>query len=833
MLRILIYFFLLLLSAAMVLAQTPVIQTIQNDASHDARFCPGVRLIVTGTGFGPQRGPSQTAPAGLRVLVNGTLTPIGASDANFMRLALPLIELSPGTATFVIEYQGNRSAPSNLQLASHCPALFDTRFALSFLVQGGGIGIFSTRTASPGEVVELLAVGLGPTNPPIPAGSLIPAQPPVLTISQPRVTVAGRAVTVRQSRLLEGRISVGVYSVTFQVPLDLTPGSYPVVLGIAGFTSNSTSLPVTINGLVATQSGFTFQAVQGGGAPSPRTFQLLNGAGRSLAFTVQIATVSGGSGWLSATPISGTVDPTPPATISVSVNPSGLTPGDYYGQIRVDAPGAANSPRFLSVVLSVAAPNVNPGPVVEPTGLVFVGLTNGNSPAAQTTRITNLTSRSTSFTVTTNFLGGPSWYTATPAAGNVAPSQPVDIRVQPNLAGLATGVYRGALVLNFPQDSTSRVVDLLLVVTPQIPSTADEQDPAEPVVRLANHTCTPKRLVPVFTLLGSNFNAAVAWPTPIEVKVVDDCGAPLRSGRVIASFSNGDAAIPLVGAPGGRWSGTWTPRNARTADLKVTVKAEQPDAKLEGTAEVGGAAAANPEVPIVNTAGVVSAGSYATSATPSPGELVSVFGTKLSDGFEAASALPLRTQMQGTLLALAGRPLPLVFTSDGQVNAVIPYDIAPGQTHQLVARRGGRLSAPESITVVAAQPAVFTTDLTGKGQGHIYVNTTGAQILADAANPAVAADSLVFYCTGLGAVDPPTNAGEATPADPLRKTIGTVTITIGGRPAEVLFAGLTPGFTGLYQINVQLPAGVTPGDAVEVVVSVGGVAGPPVTIAVR
>jgi len=315
--------------------------------------------------------------------------------------------------------------------------------------------------------------------------------------------------------------------------------------------------------------------------------------------------------------------------------------------------------------------------------------------------------------------------------------------------------------------------------------------------------------------------------------VVDNCGAPLRTGAVTASFSNGDSPLALIGTSSGRWSGTWTPRNARTSDLKVMVTAEQPQTSLKGTAEVGGAAAANPEVPIVNVGGAVSAASFARSASPSPGELVSIFGVKLSDGFEAASALPLRTQMQGALLTLAGRPLPLVFTSDGQVNAVIPYDIPAGQQHQLIARRGARLSAPESISVVAAQPAVFTTDLTGKGQGHIYVNTTGAQILADAANPAVAGDYLVFYGTGLGAVDPPATAGEAAPADPLRKTRGAVTVTIGGRPVEVLFAGLTPGFTGLYQINVQLPAGIASGDAVEVVVTVGGVAGPPVTIAVR
>jgi len=276
-----------------------------------------------------------------------------------------------------------------------------------------------------------------------------------------------------------------------------------MVVEVGGVTSNTASLFVAVNGLVATQNGFTFQAVQGGGRPSPKSFQLLNGTGGPLSFTLQSSTISGGSGWLSANPISGIIDPAQPALVTVSVDPAGLGPGDYYGQIRIDAPPAPNSPRFVSVVLNVVGVNVNPGPVVEPTGLVFVGVAGSASPGAQTTRITNLTSRPTSFTVTTNFVGGPAWFTVAPTAGNVAPGTPVDIRVVPNIAGLAIGVYRGVVLLNFPQDSTSRVVDLLLVVTSQLP-TADKDG------RFTSHTCTPSRLIPVFTLLGGNFNASVA-----------------------------------------------------------------------------------------------------------------------------------------------------------------------------------------------------------------------------------------------------------------------------------------------------------------------------------
>ena len=73
----------------------------------------------------------------------------------------------------------------------------------------------------------------------------------------------------------------------------------------------------------------------------------------------------------------------------------------------------------------------------------------------------------------------------------------------------------------------------------------------------------------------------------------------------------------------------------------------------------------------------------------------------------------------------------------------------------------------------------------------------------------------------------------APSAEPLSRTDNPVTVMIGGRPAAVSFSGLTPGYAGLYQINAVVPAGITPGDAVPVVISVAGQTSPPVTMAVR
>ncbi len=183
---------------------------------------------------------------------------------------------------------------------------------------------------------------------------------------------------------------------------------------------------------------------------------------------------------------------------------------------------------------------------------------------------------------------------------------------------------------------------------------------------------------------------------------------------------------------------------------------------------------------------------------------------------------------------LGGRLLPLVFTNTGQINVQIPYDIPTGTIQQLIAQRGSKLSVPQPVRIRAAEPAIFSTNSTGSGQGHIYaITSSGQQVLADASNPVTAGDVLVIYCTGLGNVSPAVIAGSAVPSDALRNTVGKVTLTIGGIDASILFGGLTPGLTGLYQVNVRVPSGVAPSNQVPVVLAVDGNPGPALTMAVK
>jgi len=181
---------------------------------------------------------------------------------------------------------------------------------------------------------------------------------------------------------------------------------------------------------------------------------------------------------------------------------------------------------------------------------------------------------------------------------------------------------------------------------------------------------------------------------------------------------------------------------------------------------------------------------------------------------------------------VAGRQAPLMYASGGQVNAMIPYGIAVNTAQQLAVSRGNSISVQQQITIASAAPGIFT--FAGTTQGIIVgVKPSGAQAVADSKNPASAGDILVIYCTGLGEVDPAITAGTSASLTTLSQTVNQVTATVGGVPAPVGFAGLTPGYVGLYQVNATLPKGVTAGDNVQVILTAAGQSSSAVTIAVR
>jgi uncharacterized protein (TIGR03437 family) len=150
---------------------------------------------------------------------------------------------------------------------------------------------------------------------------------------------------------------------------------------------------------------------------------------------------------------------------------------------------------------------------------------------------------------------------------------------------------------------------------------------------------------------------------------------------------------------------------------------------------------------------------------------------------------------------------------------------------QVVVRRREQISVPEVFVVAPAQPGIFTKNQQGSGQG--IVVRSDQVTLAEAGTPARAGEAIVIYGTGLGPVSQQVAAGAPSPASPLAATVSPVSVTVGGRAAQVLFAGLTPGFAGLYQVNAILAADTPTGNAVPLVIQVDGRESNSVDIAVQ
>jgi uncharacterized protein (TIGR03437 family) len=209
--------------------------------------------------------------------------------------------------------------------------------------------------------------------------------------------------------------------------------------------------------------------------------------------------------------------------------------------------------------------------------------------------------------------------------------------------------------------------------------------------------------------------------------------------------------------------------------------------------------------PTITPGGVVNAADYTPAVAP--GMLVAVFGDSMASKVSSVAATPLPTALDGTSVEVNGQAIPLFFVSPKQINAQMPFGIT-GQV-QVRVRTAVGLSTPATVTVVESAPRLFTKTMDGKGEPVLLHNADWS--LISAASPARPGEYLILFLTGLGAVSPTIPAGQAGGDNdkygPLNQVLpGAVTITLGDKQAAILFAGLAPGWVGLYQINLQVPA---------------------------
>ena len=240
--------------------------------------------------------------------------------------------------------------------------------------------------------------------------------------------------------------------------------------------------------------------------------------------------------------------------------------------------------------------------------------------------------------------------------------------------------------------------------------------------------------------------------------------------------------------------------------------------------------------PQVAVGGVLNAASFSLQTPVAPGTIVSIFGTGFTDAAAllAAQGFPLPNELDGTWAMIGAETVPLLAVVSTQINAMLPFDLVVDTSVPIVVIRNNAISAPQPVGMVSSQPGVFSQSETGAGIGIVViVHPDGSQAEAGGGNAATAGDAVVIYCTGLGDATPRAVAGFPVPPSPLSWANDTVTATIGGVNASVFFAGLSPGFTGLYQVNAMVPSGIAPNPQAPLVLSQGGRTSATVTIPVQ
>ena len=200
----------------------------------------------------------------------------------------------------------------------------------------------------------------------------------------------------------------------------------------------------------------------------------------------------------------------------------------------------------------------------------------------------------------------------------------------------------------------------------------------------------------------------------------------------------------------------------------------------------------------INPGGIVNIAGF--QAPVAPGSAIAILGTGLAATPVSATALPLRTTLGGVSVLVNGALAPLFYVSPGQISAQLPYETPPGPATLSV-----NGSASVSFTVASSAPGIMTY---GSNRAVVF-NEDNSLNGPDHAAPS--GGWVTVYVAGQGAVNPPVATGVASPGDVIAVPTLPVTATIGGQPADVLFASLMPGAVGLLEVNLRIPA-LAPGD---------------------
>ena len=462
--------------------------------------------------------------------------------------------------------------------------------------------------------------------------------------------------------------------------------------------------------------------------------------------------------------------------ISIALNTAGLASGTQTGIVTVadNNAGVVDAPQTITVTVAI-------GGQVPSSVDVFV--------APGQSRDVSLTTNS-SFVGTAKTTDGGQWLSlAVDGTGSFRFLFPYRIHIAPS-ASMAPGTYSGTLTTSgssFAPDNKSIPVTMRVTTQPIAQASAGRIS-----VKLAQGASPVTRSVTLTNVGQGSLTLS---------------GAVTNGGTWVSSSTANNAAV-LTFDPGTLAPGIYTGSVALAsngANGTVTIP-------IDFTVVAKGA-------PVINYQGVVDNGTFTAGDTVARGDVMVVLGDQLSfSALTVGKAPPLDTAIGGASVLVNGKLAPMYYSSYGQLAFQMPYEI-PNGTAVVQVQRDGLSSNLVSVQVADRAPRLLL----------IGVGTYGAIQNQDLSipmpvgsfpgvntHPAKAGDALTMYAIGLGPTSPSVITGQPAPGNPPfapLTTLATVNFGggIGGMVVQPLYAGLTPTFAGLYQVNVVVPEGLTPG----------------------
>lgn len=646
----------------------------------------------------------------------------------------------------------------------------------------------------------------------------LPASLPSLAFAQqPANAMAGQtispAVTVRI-----------VNSSGAPVP---TPG-IPVLLGLSsgtGILSGTVVQPTDSTGTAT----FADLSIDLAGTKQLRAISGQNGPAISSAFQISpgpaagIAAISGTPqatapshpfpSLLQARVTDGKGNPVAGLNVSFVVPAAGPS-GSFAGSpvVVTDANGLATAPRltannvpgtFTATASAQGVPSpaaflltVLPSPAstlaVLPSQVSFGGETGQTAPSPQTVQITNTDGRIEPWTA----VASAPWLKVNPVSGSTPAS--VNIGVDP--AGLEPGSYSATVSFTTPTGQASLFASYVITAKPAL-----VVSPSSLLFLSTGQGASPAQVLSITSTgrtIGYRAAASVASPSGSNWLQVGKAQGQTPDTLQVSVNTNG----LTEGIYQGSVLLTPTESGLSGATIPVTL-------------------ALGPAIQSPVIAAVTNSGSFHPGGAP--GALMSIFGHALSDAVYEASALPLPTALGPTSVTVNGVPAPLYYASPIQINFQMPSGLAVGTAQIVVTNTSLKVSSQNyPVDLTAVDPGLF---LTPDGRAAALNQDLS---LHGAGTPQPAGAIIIVYLTGQGPTTPGVPDGFGAPGSTLSLVNGQVSAQIGGKPAEVVYAGLAPGFVGDTQVNLRIPQGVDPGDR-PVLITINGVTSNAGVISVR